>query len=94
MVGTPRPSRTRRPGLGEVNGEWSVYVDALPLARAPSWPDPIEGKSGRGIAAPAEADTFAALGGLLADAVATWAVSPLDVVLTFGKQPDGPWSPE
>ena len=25
--------------------------------------------------------------------VAPWAVSPLDVVLTFGKQPDGPWSP-
>jgi hypothetical protein len=32
------------------------------------------------------------LGGLLAEAASTWAPSPFDVVLTFGKEPDGPWT--
>jgi hypothetical protein len=79
-------------GARSVADEWYVYVEARPAPRAPSWPEPIEGQPGWGISAPAEAETLAALGALLADAAATWAVSPLDVVLTFGKQPDGPWS--
>jgi len=81
-------------GARKSDGAWTLYVEALPSPRAPSWPDPREGQPGWGVAAPAEPDTLAALGGLLSDAVAAWAVSPLDVVLTFGKQPDGPWSPE
>ena len=81
-------------GAKKVNGVWQVYVEARPSPRAPSWPEPIEGQAGWGITAPAEAETLAALGPLLADAVASWAVSPLDVVLTFGKQPDGAWVPD
>jgi hypothetical protein len=81
-------------GARKSDDEWSLYVEALPAPRAASWPDPLEGQSGWGVAAPAEPETFAALGDLLSDAVATWALSPLDVVLTFGKQPDGPWSPQ
>jgi hypothetical protein len=81
-------------GARKARGKWQVYVEAVPAPRAPSWPPPIEDRVGRGISAPAEAETLAALGALIADATATWAVSPLDVVLTFGKQPDGPWSPE
>jgi hypothetical protein len=81
-------------GARKVNGEWQVYVEARPSPRAPSWPEPIEGQAGWGITAPAEAETLEALGPLLADAVATWATSPLEVVLTFGKQPDGAWTPD
>ena len=75
-------------------GKWQVYVEAVPAPLAPSWPPPIEGKVGRGVCAPAEPETLAALGPLIADATSSWARSPLDVVLTFGKQPDGPWVPD
>jgi hypothetical protein len=88
------PEPYAQAGARSSNGTWSLYVEALPSPRAPSWPDPIEGQPGWGMEAPAEPETLAAVGGLLSDAIATWAVSPLDVVLTFGKQPDGPWSPE
>jgi hypothetical protein len=81
-------------GARKARGTWQVYVEAVPAPLAPSWPPPIEGKVGRGICAPAEPETLAALGPLLADATSSWARSPLDVVLTFGKQPDGPWVPE
>jgi hypothetical protein len=80
-------------GARRADGEWNLYVEALPSPRAPSWPDPLEGQPGWGVEAPAEPDTFAALGGLLTDAIAAWAASPFDVVLTFGKQPDGAYSP-
>ena len=75
-------------------GEWFLHVEAVPPPRAPSWPEPPEGQTGWGVAAPAEPEALAVLGVLLRDAVATWARSPLDVVLAFGRQPDGPWPPE
>ena len=81
-------------GAREPRGKWLVYVEAVPAPLAPSWPPPIEGKVGRGICAPAEPETLAALGPLIADATSSWARSPLDVVLTFGRQPDGPWVPD
>jgi hypothetical protein len=81
-------------GARKARGKWQVYVEAVPAPLAPSWPPPIPGKVGRGICAPAEPETLAALGPLLADATSSWARSPLDVVLTFGKQADGPWVPE
>jgi hypothetical protein len=71
--------------------EWSLYVEASPAPRGPSWPEPAEGASGWGVTAPAEPEALAAVGDLLAEAVSTWARSPLDVVLTNGPQPDGPW---
>ena len=64
------PPRDRR-------STWSLYVEARPAPRTPSWPEPDAGQAGSGVAAPAEPDTFATLGRLLRGAVATWAVSPL-----------------
>jgi hypothetical protein len=75
-------------------GEWSLYVEAVPAPRAPSWPEAPEDEPGWGIEAPADEETLASLGELLADAVAMWAPSPLDVVFTFARQPDGPWPAE
>jgi hypothetical protein len=80
-------------GATRTPGEWLLRVEAVPAPRAPSWPEPPEGESGWGVAAPAEPAALAALGSLLADAVSMWAMSPLDVTLTFGTQPDGPWPP-
>jgi hypothetical protein len=80
-------------GATRTPGEWLLRVEAVPAPRAPSWPEPPEGQSGWGVAAPAEPAALAALGSLLADAVSMWAMSPLDVTLTFGTQPDGPWPP-
>ncbi len=76
------------------DGEWFVYVEAAPAPQAPSWPEAPDGQSGWGVTAPADSDVLAALGALLAEAVAMWARSPLDVVLTFGKGPNGPWPAE
>jgi hypothetical protein len=81
-------------GAKKTPGEWFLHIEAVPAPRAPSWPEPPEGQAGWGVAAPAEPEALAALGALLRDAVSMWARSPLDVVLTFGKQPDGPWPPE
>jgi len=83
-----------RAGARKVEDEWTLYAEALPSPTAPSWPEPLEGQAGWGVSAPAEPDTFAALGGLLADAAQGWARTPFDLVLTFGKSPDGAWSPE
>ena len=41
--------------------------------------------------APASRATVLAAGRLMADAVAEWAASPFDVVITFGPYPDGRW---
>lgn len=81
-------------GARRTPGEWFLHVEAVPPPRAPSWPEPPEGQAGWGVAAPAEAVSVAVLGALVRDAVATWARSPLDVVLAFGTLPDGPWPPE
>jgi|tagenome__1003787_1003787.scaffolds.fasta_scaffold20987407_7 hypothetical protein len=83
-----------RAGARRVEDEWTLYAEALPSPTASSWPEPRPGQAGWGVAAPAEPETLAALGGLLTDAVAAWAKSPFDVALTFGKSPDGPWSPD
>jgi hypothetical protein len=80
-------------GATRTPGEWLLRVEAMPAPRVPSWPEPPEGRAGWGVAAPAEPAALAALGSLLADAVSMWAMSPLDVTLTFGTQPDGPWPP-
>jgi hypothetical protein len=89
----PKSERYALAGATRTPGEWLLRVEAVPAPRAPSWPEPPEGESGWGVAAPAEPAALAALGSLLADAVSMWAMSPLDVTLTFGTQPDGPWPP-
>ena len=90
---TSKPERYALAGATRTPGEWLLRVEAAPAPRAPSWPEPPEGQAGWGVAAPAEPAALAALGSLLADAVSMWAMSPLDVTLTFGEQPDGPWPP-
>jgi hypothetical protein len=69
-------------------------VEASPAPRAPSWPEPPEGEEAWGVTTPADPEAVQALGDLLAEAVAMWARSPLDVVFTFGKQSDGRWPPD
>ena len=90
---TEEAERYALAGATRTPGEWLLRVEAAPAPRAPSWPEPPEGQAGWGVAAPAEPAALAALGSLLADAVSMWAMSPLDVALTFGAQPDGPWPP-
>ena len=90
---TAKAERYALAGATRTPGEWLLRVEAAPAPRAPSWPEPPEGQAGWGVAAPAEPAALAALGSLLADAVSMWAMSPLDVTLTFGAQPDGPWPP-
>jgi hypothetical protein len=89
----PEAERYALAGATRTPSEWLLRVEAAPAPRAPSWPEPPEGHAGWGVAAPAEPAALAALGSLLADAVSMWAMSPLDVTLTFGVQPDGPWPP-
>ena len=81
-------------GARRAPGDWSVYVEAVPAPRRPSWPEPPAGQAGWGVAAPAEAESISMVGELVAEAVSMWAASPLDVVLTYEKQADGPWPPE
>jgi hypothetical protein len=76
------------------DGEWFLYVEAAPAPTVPSWPEPPEGEPGWGVSAPADEDALSTLGDLLAGAISMWARTPLDVVLTFAKQADGPWPPE
>jgi hypothetical protein len=83
-----------RAGARRIEDEWTLYAEALPSPTASSWPEPREGHAGWGLSAPAEPDTLAALGGLLADAAQAWARTPFDMMLTFGKSPDGPWAPD
>src|SRR5262249_32714858 len=89
----PETERYALAGATRTPGEWLLRVEAAPAPRAPSWPEPPEGQAGWGVAAPAEPAALSALGALLADAVSMWAMSPRDVTLTCGTQPDGPWPP-
>ena len=90
----PEPETFATAGVRRKAGEWSVYVEAVPAPLGPSWPEAPEGQTGWGVAAPAEPEVLAMVGALVAEAVSAWAASPLDVVLTFEKQPDGPWPPD
>jgi hypothetical protein len=78
-------------GAKREQGAWSLYVEAAPAPRGPSWPVAPEGASGWGARAPAGREALATLGTLLREAVSPWARSPLDLSFTFAAQPDGPW---
>jgi hypothetical protein len=65
------------------DGRGQISLEAGPSpAGAPSWP-PADEARGQTIRAPFDPDTLELAGPLLAEAVRTWADSPLDVALTF-----------
>lgn len=68
------------------NGEALSYIEAAPAPTLPPWP-PQEGASGGSVSAPATAESLGVAGILAAQAVALWARTPLDAVLTFGRYP-------
>jgi hypothetical protein len=71
---------------------WVLNVEATPAVRSsPGWVEPNDGPTGSAMDAAADTHAWADLGPLLFEAIATWASSPLDVVLTFEPNPDGPW---
>ena len=89
-----RPDEFAVAGARRTDGEWLLHVEAVPAPHAPSWPEPPEGQPGWGVEAPADDEALESIGALLGDAASMWAVSPFDVVFTFGRQGDGPWPPE
>ena len=72
---------------------WVATVEASPAPRTSGWPHSDPGLAGQTITAPATRDTLLAAGQLIVEAVAVWARSPFDVVLTYGANPDGPLDP-
>ena len=72
------------------DGAWQSLLEAAPAPTGSLWP-PSSGP-GSTIHAPISAPNLAVSGLLLADAVRSWAASPFDTVITYGRNPDGPLS--
>ena len=71
---------------------WVFNVEAAPAVKdSPWWPESYRGANDSAMDAAADTDALADIGTLLFEAIAIWASSPLDVVLTFEPNPDGPW---
>jgi len=71
---------------------WVFNVEAAPAVKdSPWWPESYSGANDSAMDAAADADALADIGTLLFEAIAIWASAPLDVVLTFEPNPDGPW---
>ncbi|HVM53773.1 MAG TPA: hypothetical protein VM262_11295 [Acidimicrobiales bacterium] len=62
------------------------HVEAVPTPAGDLWPAEVRGP----LRAPATASSVSVTGLLLGQAVAAWARSPFNVVLTFGTNPHGP----
>jgi hypothetical protein len=75
--------------LHQPDGEFVSHVEASPAPVSELWPPPTH--PGTSLDAPAHPDNVSAAGLLLADAASTWARTPLDIVLTFGASPAGPF---
>lgn len=74
-------------------GAWVSQVGASPAPSDPPWTAPADG-TGSSISAPANRENVSVAGFLAVQAVGMWAATPLDVVLTFGRHPNGPWPAE
>ena len=62
------------------------HVEAVPTPTGDLWPEVARGP----LRAPATQSSLAVVGLLLGQAIAGWAPSPFDIVLTFGSNPAGP----
>jgi hypothetical protein len=75
-------------------GEWLSRVEAAPPPAGDPWTPPADGQTASSLLAPATRDNVSVAGILAIQAIPLWAETPLDVVLTFGRHPNGPWTPE
>lgn len=73
---------------------WMSHIEAVPPpAAGSSWPAKTSpDQPGQSVSAPATREAVSAAAILLVDAVMGWAESPLDVAVTFGTSPHGPFS--
>jgi len=90
--GEPGPERYALARAIRGEDSWLFNVEATPAVKnSPRWLEGNDGETGSAMDAAADADALADLGTLLFEAIAAWTSSPLDVVLTFEPNPDGPW---
>lgn len=79
----------------EAAGEWQPHIETGPAPRgAPVWSDqPQTGQNNevRVLRAPATAENISAASQLAGLAIATWGLSLLELGLSFGPGPSGPW---
>jgi hypothetical protein len=88
----PGPVRYALARAVRARDAWVLNVEATPAVRnSPWWPEPYDGAADSAMDAAADANALADIGTVLFEAIATWASSPLDVVLTFEPNPDGSW---
>ncbi len=73
---------------------WMSHVEAAPPPGEGSlWPRVSQrDQKGQTVSAPASIENLRGAAALLVDAVAHWAASPLDIAVTFGTSPHGPFS--
>ncbi|HTP26179.1 MAG TPA: hypothetical protein VMK12_11025 [Anaeromyxobacteraceae bacterium] len=75
------------------DGRWMSHVEAVPPPPdGSSWPRPESPtQKGQTVTAPANKETLRFAAVLLVDAAIGWAKSPLDLAITFGSSPHGPY---
>jgi hypothetical protein len=82
--------------LRDPGGEWQSHVETSPVPRgAPIWsgqPQPADETGTQVLRAPASVENITAGSTLACLAVARWSMSLLDIGLSFGPAPAGPWS--
>ena len=81
--------------IREPAGEWQSHVETGPVPHgAPVWSDHPTGTGQRRTGAPSPrdaAENFSAASQLAELAIATWDLSLLELGLSFGPGPAGPW---
>jgi hypothetical protein len=73
-------------------GRWMSGIEAEPAPTGEPWPGNPGPEQRSRVEAPASPDAVRVAGLLAVQAVSLWALTPLDVVLTFVRNPDGRWS--
>jgi hypothetical protein len=74
-------------------GAWLSRVEAAPPPADPPWTAPADGGTASSLLAPATRENVNVVGLLAIQAIPLWAGTPLEVILTFGRHPNGPWVP-
>jgi hypothetical protein len=75
---------------------WKVHIEVVPPPpEGGAWPKrSYRIQEGATVSAPATVESLRGAAVLLVDAAIHWAKSPLDVAITFGLSPHGPYQPE